>query len=341
MLLTVAIERQRLYGLMAEFETAEALLAAARKAHEAGYSRMDAFTPLPVEGLSEAVGFHSTRLPLIVLIGGILGGLGGFYLQYYPNVIRIPAEHRGKALEQLAGVHSHYVRDDGAGCGAGLRFWHAGAERVADALSSRLQRAEVPAGHQKPVLSLHQSAGSPVRSRTDQGVLERDSNLVRFPKLKYSGTKDRQASVSRVPAVPCWFSLRRPCECAVALCALALAGCRLDMHVQPKYKPLDQSSFFDDDRSARPVIPDTVARGHLRSDELLYTGKVNGALADTFPFPITRQDLDRGRERYNIYCAPCHGRLGDGQGMIVQRGFSAPPSYHIGPPSESPGGPIL
>lgn len=115
----------------------------------------------------------------------------------------------------------------------------------------------------------------------------------------------------------------------LALCALAMAGCRLDMHMQPKYKPLDQSSFFDDDRSARPAVPDTVARGHLRTDELLYTGKVNGVLADTFPFPITRQDLERGRERYNIYCSPCHDRAGSGQGMIVQRGFSPPPSYHI------------
>src|SRR5579864_8392811 len=81
---------------MAEFETPEALLAAARTAHEAGYSRMDAFTPLPVEGLSEAVGFHSTRLPTIVLIGGILGGLGGFYLQYYPNVIGFPLNIGGR-----------------------------------------------------------------------------------------------------------------------------------------------------------------------------------------------------------------------------------------------------
>jgi mono/diheme cytochrome c family protein len=100
------------------------------------------------------------------------------------------------------------------------------------------------------------------------------------------------------------------------------------MHVQPKYKPLAPTSFFDDGRSERPVVPGTVARGHLQIDELLYTGKVNGALAETFPFPITRWDLARGQERYNIFCSPCHGQLGDGQGMIVQRGFPPPPSYH-------------
>ena len=108
-----------------------------------------------------------------------------------------------------------------------------------------------------------------------------------------------------------------------------LSACRLDMHTQPKYKPLEQSSFFDDGRSARPVVPGTVTRGHLRIDEHLYTGRISGELADTFPFPITRQDLERGRERYNIYCSPCHDYGGSGHGMIVQRGFPPPPSYHI------------
>ncbi len=101
------------------------------------------------------------------------------------------------------------------------------------------------------------------------------------------------------------------------------------MHVQPKYKPLEPSSFFDDGRSARPVVPGTVARGHLRIDEHLYAGKVNGVLVDTFPFPITRPVLERGRQRYNIFCSPCHDEAGTGRGMIVQRGFQQPPSYHI------------
>jgi len=114
------------------------------------------------------------------------------------------------------------------------------------------------------------------------------------------------------------------------LIALALlSACRLDMHTQPKYKPLAQSSFFDDGRSERPVVPGTVARGHLRIDEHLYAGRINGVVADAFPFPITRQDLERGRERYNIYCSPCHDYTGSGHGMIVQRGFPPPPSYHI------------
>ena len=111
--------------------------------------------------------------------------------------------------------------------------------------------------------------------------------------------------------------------------ALALSGCRQDMHVQPKYVPEDASTFFSDGRSERPPVEGTVARGQLRTDELLYTGRLNGVPADLFPFPITPADLSRGRERYNIYCSPCHDYTGDGNGMIVQRGFPGPPSFHL------------
>jgi hypothetical protein len=107
------------------------------------------------------------------------------------------------------------------------------------------------------------------------------------------------------------------------------AGCRQDMHIQPRYEPLDPSSFFADGRSARQPVPGTVARGELRINEALYAGKVNGVPVDKFPFPITREDLERGRERFNIYCTPCHDYTGSGHGMIVQRGFPPPPSYDI------------
>jgi cytochrome c len=101
------------------------------------------------------------------------------------------------------------------------------------------------------------------------------------------------------------------------------------MQVQPRYNPYDASSFFDDGRSVRQPVPGTVARGHLRLDELLYTGKVDGKDADVFPFPITRADLERGQRQYNIYCSPCHDYTGSGRGMIVLRGFPQPPSFHM------------
>jgi hypothetical protein len=107
-----------------------------------------------------------------------------------------------------------------------------------------------------------------------------------------------------------------------------LSGCRQDMHNQPRYKPLASTWFFGDGRSARPEIEGTVARGHLRIDQARYTGKVNDKEVDYFPFPITRADLERGQERFNIFCSPCHSRIGDGNGMVVRRGFRQAASYH-------------
>lgn len=117
---------------------------------------------------------------------------------------------------------------------------------------------------------------------------------------------------------------------AAVLAALALlaTACYQKMAENPRYDPLEPSSFFADGSSARPLPADTVARGHLRDDSLLFTGKVNNEPVDQFPFPITREVLLRGQERFNIYCAPCHGPTGEGDGMVVQRGFSRPPSYH-------------
>jgi mono/diheme cytochrome c family protein len=119
-------------------------------------------------------------------------------------------------------------------------------------------------------------------------------------------------------------------------CALALfaVGCRQRMNDQPHFEPLEASSFFADGMSSRPLVEGTVARGHLRLDEQFYTGKVNGKLAEDLPAKAlenrTTEDLLlRGRERFDIFCAPCHGRLGNGDGMVVRRGFPRPPSYHI------------
>ncbi len=110
--------------------------------------------------------------------------------------------------------------------------------------------------------------------------------------------------------------------------ALALAGCRQDMHDNPRYRPLRATTFYADGRSARTLVANTVARGLLREDEHLYQGKVDGQLASTFPMPVTDAVMARGQERFNVFCAPCHGRSGAGNGMVVQRGFKAPPSYH-------------
>src|SRR3984893_13198151 len=114
------------------------------------------------------------------------------------------------------------------------------------------------------------------------------------------------------------------------LAVISNVGCRLDMHVQPRYNPLAKSDFFADQRSARPMVEGTVARGELHDDTYFYTGKLGNNPGDYMPFAVTKDDLERGRIRFNIYCSPCHSRLGDGNGYIPTRGFSRkPPSFHI------------
>ena len=114
----------------------------------------------------------------------------------------------------------------------------------------------------------------------------------------------------------------------LAATLLLAAGCRRDMYDQPKYEAYDASTFFKDGSSSRMQVEGTVARGDLEADGLYYTGKADGKDADVFPFEVTREDLELGRERYLIYCSPCHGRAGDGRGMVVRRGFSPPPTFH-------------
>ncbi|MGA9980143.1 MAG: cytochrome c [Candidatus Sulfotelmatobacter sp.] len=118
---------------------------------------------------------------------------------------------------------------------------------------------------------------------------------------------------------------------AAVLLLLALSsGCRLDMHVQPKQNPFSRSDFFTDQRSERPPVEGTVARGQLHEDTYFYTGKIGNTPGDYMPFPVTKEVLERGRERYDIFCAPCHSRVGDGNGIVPSRGFPRkPPSYHI------------
>jgi hypothetical protein len=125
--------------------------------------------------------------------------------------------------------------------------------------------------------------------------------------------------------------------CLLLACALT-AGCRQQMAKQPSYRPLQQSNFFADGRASRPLVEGTVARGQLKADTHFYYGTKPGPadtkaafgsqFVDTFPNPVTAESLSNGREQFNVFCAVCHSRVGDGDGMIPQRGFTKPPSFH-------------
>jgi mono/diheme cytochrome c family protein len=108
-----------------------------------------------------------------------------------------------------------------------------------------------------------------------------------------------------------------------------MAGCRQDMHNTPVAQPLRESLFVKNVSSSRVPVEGTIARGTLQDDAAFFTGKESGAESSALPFPLTAQVLDRGEQRFNIYCTPCHGLSGQGDGMIVRRGYRQPPSFHV------------
>jgi len=125
---------------------------------------------------------------------------------------------------------------------------------------------------------------------------------------------------------------------SILVLAFLAGACRQDMHDQPKLEPLEASVFFADGRASRPQVAGTVARGELRLDDHLYRGLVDGEPAETFPFAIDESRLLRGRERFDVFCSSCHGKIGNGEGIVVKRGLKQPPSYHIDRLRDAPPG---
>ena len=134
--------------------------------------------------------------------------------------------------------------------------------------------------------------------------------------------------------------LRRLVESlALAMLGLVMTSCRQDMHDQPKLEPLEASTVFDNGAGSRPLVEGTVARGQLRNDKLFYTGRTpTDEFVTELPVELDHELLNRGQSRFNAYCSPCHGRVGDGDGMVVQRGFKHPKSFHEARLRESPVG---
>ena len=168
-------------------------------------------------------------------------------------------------------------------------------------------------------LSVITKLGCPILAR-----FLRKSGIPRTP-ASWSFLRLPKPALSGVEGCPSWLKV------LAAITALALTtACRIDMHVQPRQNPLSRSDFYADQRSERPPVEGTIARGQLHEDIYFYTGKIGNNPGDVMPFPVTKEVLARGRERFNIFCAPCHSRLGDGNGFVPSRGFARkPPSFHI------------
>jgi mono/diheme cytochrome c family protein len=145
--------------------------------------------------------------------------------------------------------------------------------------------------------------------------------------IRGQGSGVRARAWNRIPDT--WnLPARATTLVGAAVLIAATCGCRQEMYDQPRYKPLAKSEFFEDGRAARPVVEGTVARGMLDGGSAAGSGPP-GTLATELPMPLTRELLVRGRERYGIFCAPCHDATGSGRGMVVRRGYRPPPSLHV------------
>lgn len=147
-----------------------------------------------------------------------------------------------------------------------------------------------------------------------------------------SGVREQKAVISDQGSVIRRYAGRVGMIAATAALVL-VAGCRQDMQDQPRMFPQRGTSFFADHRGARPQVVNTVARGQLHEDSYFYTGVVQGANGyreerNEIPFPVTMEVLKRGQERFNVYCTPCHSRVGNGLGEIVQRGYKPAANLH-------------
>ena len=286
------------------------LVNAARAAREKGYRKLDAYSPFPIEELSDALHLHKNKLPLIVLLGGISGGTLGYLLQYYVTVIYFPHQHRRPAAAQLARLHHHYLRDDDS-------------RRSLTAVLGMLGLCGLPMPYhpvfnvprfaRPPATAFSCASSPPIRcsTTTRRANFWRRWSHERYPKLRLRmliggdlGQRLSPPAAAAVFGVPAGHARSAEIHSAAA------------------------QRFFRDGRSARPLLGRHGARGHLNDDASFIPAKAPTASRSTISVPCDKEVIQQGEQRYNIYCTPCHDRTGNGNGMIVRRGYRKPPSYH-------------
>jgi len=307
--------------LLAEFPSAETLKRAAARVRDAGYRRWDTHSPFPIHGMERAMGLRASILPWLVMGAGLTGCAAALLLQWWTNAVDYPLIISGKPLFSLP-ANIPVTFEAIVLCSAIATF--------AGAL----------------VLNLLPEYNNPVfrserfrRMTTDGFFISIDTADPRFDRgrtgellTELGGTHVEHLEAEPLPNV----SLLAKWMAAVVLVLaflpiLGVAWYRsvphrrprihpvADMDFQPKYLTQARSPFFEDGRTMRPPIAGTVAQDNLDANEHLHRGKVDGEWADTFPMPVDMVMMNRGRQRFDIYCATCHGLTGDGQGIIHLR----------------------
>lgn len=314
-----------LHGLLAEYDTPTQLILASRKVRDAGYKNWDTYTPFPVHGIDAAMGIKMTILPWLVLGAGLTGLTTAVVMQWWMNTWDYAWIISGKPLFSIP-------------ANVPVMFELTVLFSAITALVGMLVLNGLP--HPSHPLDLKRRFA---RVTDDKFFLLIEARDPKFDELE---TRDLLQATSPVVLedVPEDRTTpdRLPKGVAYALIVLAVAAIvpfaifakaretktrepRIhtvaDMDWQPKYKAQDQNTFFADNRADRPPVPGTVAVGQLQEDDHFYRGRQDEAFATTFPpaFPIDERTMARGQERFGIYCAPCHGLSGNGDGMVSKR----------------------
>lgn len=320
-----------LAALLAQYAGPEELLEAALQVRQAGYRRWDTHSPFPVHGIDRAMGIRPTILPWLVFAGGLTGGLVALGLQWWTNTIDYPLLTSGKPLFSLPAnipiifelviLFAALTTFFGVMALNGLpQFWHPTfdsrrfARFSSDGFFLSIE-ARDPKFNPQVTRELLEATGAAAID------------------LCYAPARGRE-----IPAAV-WWGLATV-ACLALLPPLGTAWYRLgpkaqprihpiqDMDFQPKYKAQAPSGLFADGRAARPPVAGTVAREQLEADRALYQGKVDDQWVTEYPIPVDLPTMLRGQERFNVYCAPCHGLVGEGEGMVAQRAAQrAEPSW--------------
>lgn len=335
-------------GLVAEFPSPEALVAAAAKVRDAGYRFWDAHSPFPVHGIERAMGIRPTKLPWLVFAAGGAGAAGALLLQWWTNAVDYPYLVSGKPMFSFP-ANIPIIFELMVLLSAFAAF---GGVLVLNLLPE----------YRHPAFSVRRF----VRATSDGFFI---SIAASDPKFDAGAARALLESAGAVAIDVCYAPAGVPRLPAGLKWSLAVAGLlallpplwiarqrqvpsdtpRLhiiqDMDFQPRYAPQGVGRFFADRRATRPPVPHAVDVGGLQTDPHFHRGQINGQWAATFPIPVDREQMERGRDRYNIYCAPCHGLAGEGDGMTHQRavtrrepGWVQPRSLHVQNVREQPAG---
>lgn len=318
-------ETAPLHGVLAEYNTPGEILEAARVVRDAGYTKWDTYTPFPVHGIDAAMGIKMTRLPWIVLCAALTGLATAILLQWWTNVIDYPFVISGKPMWSIpANVPVMFELTVLFSAFAAL-----GGMLVLNNLplpSHPLDLKERFAKATDDKFFLLITAADPVFDDKDTRELLESTH----PAFLDDVPEDRQTP-DKLPRIFVYGMIILTVAALIPFALFAKARETLtrerrihaiwDMDFQPKYKAQRENPLFEDKRAMRLPVAGTVAVGQLKTDDHLNKGMVDGVFARTFPREITpsAETIERGQERFGIYCAPCHGYSGAGDGMIHKR----------------------